>query len=227
MADKFIDHVNDLLSSFMFLIFEEADRRNLDASLSHANGTDRELRRKLVCEKDFRDLMESAILNNGALSDTSIRTLQQYPDNAPPPDKETWGVWGKHFTTYQHAHSVDFSAGMASILTDWIHIATAWGVDSTSRSDIEVRPTSNCILMMFHCLQFIVYTVVFKYPWLYLPILEERDMLLTRLNDATRTALVMEHVRVDSEQSGEVMAALKQVFDDGHVLSFQRPALRL
>jgi hypothetical protein len=34
-------------------------------------------------------------------------------------------------------------------------------------------------------------------------------MLLTRLNDAWDSPVVMEHVRVDSEQSGEVMAALK------------------
>jgi hypothetical protein len=55
--------------------------------------------------------------------------------------------------------------------------------------------------MMFHC-----FTVHSLHRRLQvpdnLPILEERDMLLTRLNDATRTALVMEHVRVDGERSG-------------------------
>jgi hypothetical protein len=61
-----------------------------------------------------------------------------------------------------------FSAQInSSILTDWIHITDRVGVDN-ARSDIG---TSDQQLYLDDVPLFYssLYTVVFKYPWLYLP----------------------------------------------------------
>jgi hypothetical protein len=220
MASELIHHVNDLLSSFMSLVFDEADRRNLVAARTRTTRADHELRRSMLLEKDFRDLMESAILNNGALSDGSIRALSQYPGITPLPDRATWGIWGEHFESYQRTHSINFSAGMASVMTHWIRLATSWGArDPLGGANIEVRPSHNCELMLFRCLQHVVHTIIFRNPWLYLPSCQspdERDSLLLELNKATQTALVMEHVRVEQARTEEVVAELRRVFDDGY-----------
>jgi hypothetical protein len=43
MASELIHHVNDLLSPFMSLVFDEADRRNLRPLVLHATRADHEL----------------------------------------------------------------------------------------------------------------------------------------------------------------------------------------
>jgi hypothetical protein len=221
MAREFLDQVNDLLSSFMTLVFEEADRRNLEAAQEGARTggpSEYAARRALLLEHDFRGLMESAILNNGALYDAYVRTLQSYPDDAPAPDTSTWGAWGRHVDAYQRSHSVNFARGVLSVVYQWIRASTS-RPDHVGGAYIVVRQPLHCSLMLFKCLQHVVYTVIFKNPWLYVPSCQtpyERDQLLRDLENATKTALVLAHVQIpDPGHTDTVVEELKGVFEDG------------
>jgi hypothetical protein len=75
--------------------------------------------------------------------------------------------------------------------------------------------------MLFKCLQHVVYTVIFKNPWLYVPSCQtphERGELLRDLEDATKTALVLAHVQIpDLDHTDTILEELKGVFEDNDI----------
>jgi hypothetical protein len=98
----------------------------------------------------------SAILNNGALYDADVRSLQSYPRKRPPRHAGV-GAWGE-------PTNIPLPHGVLSVVYQWIRASTP---DHVGGAYIVVRQPLHCSLMLFKCLQHVVYTVIFKNPWLY------------------------------------------------------------
>lgn len=213
IASEVIGHVNDLLSTFLAMIFEESDRRNMASAREGADQAEFTLRRSMLLE-EFRDLMESAILNNGALSDPDIGALQIHARDPPSADRVSWGAWGQHYTAYQVAHSMTFDSAMDVILNRMIRTGTSWNTEPLKDVRIVVRQTGDCMLLLFRCLQHVVHSVVFSAPWVFIPACQspaERVAMLDDLEDQTLTAIILEHIQIcDPQHSALVVDALKR-----------------
>lgn len=201
MALIFIDHVNDLISTFMSAMFIESNRRS---------------GQKQSMLEDFRDLMESAVLNNGALSDADISSLQLYTEETPAPDRHSWGAWGKHFSTYEATFATDFEQGVQDVIRQWLRIGTE--EPFTSAQVVAIQP-GPCLLVLFQCLQHVVHNVIFTSPWLYMhpsdhSIYDQLEVL-DNVRNQIEIALINAYIHVHKpELATAVVAELQRVFNE-------------
>jgi hypothetical protein len=232
MTLQLAGHINDLLSTFLSAMFAESNRRNLKAAYmgGHAGFAHT---RSMVLE-EFRDLMESAILNNGALSDADISSLHLYPGDTPSPDKRTWGAWGKHVATYQATHATNFDVAIRKVLFQWVRMGTSWTDEPLSGAQITMRqPGGSSVLVLFRCLQHVVHSVVFGSPWLYMPMgqaLKDRLAVIDAFKVQAQVALINAYVQVDDPAlSSAVVAELRRAFTENMEshLRVTRPQPRL